>query len=112
RIFPEFLNESGKIEPDYVEFYNIAKDLCRFEGDAWQAEATAAAIAGLGIFNRGTVNRCRDRRDRWRAGLSALKNMDSSWGHIIGSYRYETRTGTRRVYDPHKCSGGPALPEI
>lgn len=109
RIIPEFLNEPGKEEPEYLEFYKLAKQLCQFQGDAWQSEANTAAAVGLGIFNRGTVNRCKDRRDRWRAGLRELKNMNSTWGYIIGSYRYETRTGTRRVYDPNKCSSRGAV---
>ncbi len=102
RLTSEIAMPSNAEEAQFKSYYDNLKRVFKAQADAWNIQAKADAVL-VGLFS-GADSRDRRRRDNYNRGVTALKNLDSDWGYIIGSYRYETRTGTRRVYDPNKCS--------
>jgi len=95
RIAPEIYQPSTADEAQGKSYYEGLRYAFKAEATAWDLQAKADLADGL---VSGADSRDRHRRDRYNRGRTALDNLDSDWGYVIGSYRYETQSVVSQQY--------------
>ena len=99
-------------EREFVDTFDNARWFAKAQKNLWWFAHEVAYYSSRWtvLWKRKAANRKKDRMKRrsnnWGRTRAALDNIDRYWARAINSYRYETRTGTRQVYDPYKCTTG------